>query len=147
MGDKKRSITKWLYWFTFAIAIIFVYKTLDNFTAIGNWFKELLGVLMPFLIGILIAYLLYIPCRKMENTYLKIKKARWIKKLARPLSVFTVYIIAIILLIIVFNSIIPVISNSVIDFASNFQDYYNIAIHNFESLPEDSIFKSDIIVD
>ena len=55
MEEKKRPLTKWLYWFLFAVAVITVYKTLDNFQAIGNWIKGLLDVLMPFLIGILLA--------------------------------------------------------------------------------------------
>ena len=55
MEEKKKPIKKWLYWFLFAVATIVVYKTLDNITAIGNWIKNLLGILTPFLIGILIA--------------------------------------------------------------------------------------------
>ena len=71
MENSKKKITKWLYWFLFAVAIILVYKTLDNFSAIGNWIKDFLDVLMPFIIGLLIAYLLYIPCRKIESIYKK----------------------------------------------------------------------------
>ena len=52
--------TKWLYWFIFAVAVITVYKTLDNFTDISIWFNKLLSILMPFLMGILVAYLFYI---------------------------------------------------------------------------------------
>lgn len=145
MEDKKRGITKWLYWFLFAVAIIIVYKTLDNFTAIGIWIKNLLDVLMPFLIGILIAYLLYIPCKKIENLYLKAKKLKFIKRISRPLSVFTVYLIALIILVIAFNFLIPAIIGSVVDFTSNFQGYYNIAIERFNMLPEDSVLKTDVI--
>ena len=89
MENNKRKITKWLYWFLFAVAIILVYKTLDNFTAIGNWIKNLLNVLMPFIIGLLIAYLLYIPCRKIEGIYRKNKKIKFISKRARGLSILT----------------------------------------------------------
>ena len=49
MDEKKKPIKKWLYWFLFAVATIVVYKTLDNFTAIGNWIKNLLGILNHFL--------------------------------------------------------------------------------------------------
>ena len=101
--ENKRKITKWLYWFLFAVAIILVYKTLDNFTAIGNWIKNLLEVLMPFGIGLLIAYLLYIPCRKLEGVYRKAKKVKFIHNRARGLSVLTVYLIAVLILIIAFN--------------------------------------------
>lgn len=146
MEEKKRPIRKWLYWFLFAVAIIAVYKTLDNFTAIGNWICNLLDVLMPFLIGILIAYLLYIPSRKIEGIYAKIKKPKFIAKKARLLSVFTVYIIVIILIIVSFRFLVPVIANSVIDLVNNFQGYYNMTVQNIQNLPEDSILKSDLIL-
>lgn len=142
MGEKKRPITKWLYWFLFAVAVLFVYKTLDNFTAIRTWFSNFLEVIAPFLMGILIAYLLYTPCKKIENLFLKTKK---LKKRARGLSIITVYIMAVLVLLIIFNVLIPVIAGSVVDLVSNFQSYYNITMNNFEALPEDSILKSDIV--
>lgn len=144
MGEKKRPITKWLYWFLFAVAVLCVYKTLDNFEAISAWLKNLLGVLAPFLIGILISYLLYTPCRKIENLYLQSKK---LKKRARTLSIITVYIMAALFLIIIFNVLVPVVASSVVDLVSNFQNYYNITMQNFETLPENSILKSDIVVE
>lgn len=144
MGERKRPIIRWLYWFSLAIAILCVYKTLDNFNGIGSWIGNLLDVLTPFLIGILIAYLLYTPCRKIENLYLKSKR---IRKRARGLSILTVYIMAVMVLIIVFNVIVPVVIDSVVDLVSNFQNYYNITMENFEALPEDSILKSDIVVE
>ena len=58
--ENKRKLTKWLYWFLFAVAVIMVYKALDNFSdvmgAIGTFFE----VITPFLAGIFIAYLLYL---------------------------------------------------------------------------------------
>ena len=147
MGEKKRPITKWLYWFLFAVAIVIVYKTLDNFSAIGEWIGNLLDILMPFIIGILIAYLLYIPSRKVEGMYLKIKKPKFIAKKARILSIFTIYIIVIVLIIVAFKFLIPVISESINDLINNFQGYYNITMQNIENLPEDSILKSDIALD
>lgn len=146
MGEKKRPITKWLYWFLFAVAVLCVYKTLDNFEAINAWFNNLLEVLAPFLIGIFIAYLLYTPCRKIENLFMK-SKSKVVKKKSRTLSIITVYIMALLALVIIFNVLIPVIANSVIDLVSNFQSYYAITMANFEKLPEDSILKSDIVVD
>ena len=143
MEEKKRTLTKWLYWFLFAVAVIFVYKTLDNFSAIGAWFKGLLGVLMPFIIGILIAYILYIPSKKVESFYRKFKRPRFISKKARPLAVFTVYLIALILIIIAFRFLIPAVANAVVDFVNNFQGYYSTMMKAIEELPEDSVFKSE----
>ena len=109
MENNKRKLTKWLYWFLFAVAVILVYKTLDNFSAIGNWIKNFLDVLMPFIVGLLIAYLLYIPCRKIESIYKKSKKLKFIKKRARGLSILTVYIIVLIILIIAINYLLIII--------------------------------------
>lgn len=143
MGEKKRPLTKWLYWFLFAVAVLLVYKTLDNYTAIRIWLGNLFEVLAPFLMGILIAYLLYTPCKKIEVLYLK-SKSKFIKKKARTLSIVTTYTMALLIVVIFFNVLIPVIANSVIDLVTNFQNYYNTTLYNFENLPEDSILKSDI---
>lgn len=147
MEEKRRTITKWIYWFSFAVAVIAVYKTLDNFSMIGVWLKNLINVLMPFIFGTLIAYLLYVPCRKLEHIYAKAKKTKIIAKKARPLSVFTIYFIVIILLIVSFNFLIPVIANSVIDLVNHSQEYYNSAMQNLENMPEDSILKNEIVTD
>lgn len=132
---------KWVYWFVFAVAIIFIYKTLDNFSQISNWIKELFYITMPFVMGILIAYILYLPCRKMERIYSKIKILR---KRARPLSIITVYIISVTILILAITFVVPVISKSLIDLKDNFQNYYNITMQSISKLPDDSILKSDI---
>lgn len=147
MENNKRKLTKWLYWFLFAVAVILVYKTLDNFSAIGNWIKNFLDVLMPFIVGLLIAYLLYIPCRKIESIYKKSKKLKFIKKRARGLSILTVYIIVLIILIIAINYLLPIVSSSIIDLVSNIQVYYNSLITNIDNLPDDSILKNEIVLD
>lgn len=144
---EKKGITKWLYWFTLGIAIIAVYKLLDNFGQIGEWFKGLLSVLMPFIMGLLIAYLFYIPCRSVEKLYKKVKKPKIISKKARGLSIVTVYIIAILLIVIALNFVIPNLTKSITDFANNFGSYYNATMENINKLPEDSVLKSDVVMD
>lgn len=145
MEKKTRTWTKWIYWFTFAMAVILVYKTVDNLGQIANWFKNLLGILAPFASGILIAYILYIPCRKIEQTYKKVKKVKLINKKARPLSILTVYIIALILLVILINFIVPPIVQSIIDLTNNFNYYYDMTISKINELPEDSFWKTEVI--
>lgn len=139
-----KNWTKWIYWFTFAVAVIFVYKTLDNFNDISIWFGKLLSILMPFLLGILLAYLFYIPCRQIEKLYKKIK-FKFIQKRSRGLSVVTVYILAVLLLILIIYIIIPALSKSIMELASNLPGYYQNAISYIENLPEDSIIKKETI--
>ncbi len=137
MGEKNRIWTKWLYWFTFAVAVIFVYKTLDNFTDITNWLRNLFNLLMPFILAVIIAYLFYIPCKRVEQLYKK-RKFNLLKKHSRVLSVFTIYFIAFCVIIILFNVILPIVSESLLELASNLPNYYNNAISYVENLPEDS---------
>ncbi len=144
MEQIKKNWKKWLYWFTLGIAIVIVYKALDNFDIIINSIGKFLNVIGPFLAGIFIAYLLYMPCRKIEQDFKK-SKNRLIKKKARTFSIFTVYLIVIILLIIFINFILPVISESISDFIQSIPIYYENSIRNYNKLPEDSILKSDIV--
>lgn len=145
MEEKKKGV-KWLYWFSLGVAIICIYKLLDNFGQITDWIHGLFNILMPFIIGLLIAYIFYIPCRKVESCYRKTKKNKWIYKKARPLSIITVYIIAIFIIVIALNFVIPTISKSITDFVSNFNIYYNNTMNSIEALPEDSILKTDTII-
>ena len=145
MENKNKNWTKWLFWFSLAIAVATVYKTIDNLEQVAQGIKTLLGVLSPFLVAILIAYILYVPCRKVEETYRKAKKIKFIKKKARMLSVATVYIIAIILIAILIKFILPPVIQSIVDLVNNFGYYYNVAVEKINSLPEDSLFKSEIV--
>lgn len=140
MKKDKKCISKWMYWFSFALALILVYKILDSFSDIKTWFSNLFSVLSPFIVGIIIAYILYIPSRKFEQMYEKVK---FIKKRARPLSVFTVYALFILLIIIGFRFLVPAITTSFQDLVNNFQSYYISIKESIMALPEDSIFKSE----
>lgn len=142
---ERRVWTKWFYWFTFAVAIIIIYKTLDNFTEIKNGIGNFLHIIMPFILGIIMSYVLYIPVRNFEKLLKKIKKIKFIQKKARVLSVIIVYLLALIILTLVINYILPIICTSVIDFVNHFQDYYNIISEKITNLPDDSILKSEII--
>lgn len=139
MKQKENNIQKWLYWFTFAVAVITVYKTLDNFTAIGDTLKGLLSLLMPFIMGILIAYILYIPCKKIEGW---IRKSKWkvLQKLSRALSILIVYLVVLLLIIILINCILPPVITSIKDLVSNLPSYYSTLTTAINELPEDSVF-------
>ena len=146
MNEVKNHWKKWIYWFLLGFAIIIVYKAFDNFGDVLDAVGKFITILRPFFIGILIAYLIYLPCKKVEESYKK-AKSRIIKKQARKLSVITVYIILILILIILFNVILPVIIESVIDLINNIQGYFEIAISKYNALPEDSIIKGEYVQD
>lgn len=133
--------TKWFYWFTLLLAIVVIYKILDNFTGIGNWIRELVKVIKPFLMALLLAYLLYIPCRKIETVY---KRNKVLRKRARGLAVATTYFLALLLVVILVNIIFPVLSKSIIDLASNLPGYYESAKQYINDLPDNNLLKKEI---
>ena len=139
---KLKNETKWLYWFTLIVAIVVVYKVLDNFTDIGGWLNELMKVIKPFLMALLLAYLLYIPCRKIEGLY---RKNKILRKKARGLSVATTYILAILIIALLVKTLVPMLSKSILELAGNLPGYYESAIKYIEELPEDNILKNDIV--
>lgn len=148
MNSKEKKSENWKNWiaiFTVGVLLILVYKLLDNFTQIGEWIGTLFSILAPFLVGLLIAYLLYMPCRGIEKLLKKTKKKSFINKYARVLSVAIVYIIAILIIVIVLTFVIPAIIDSAIEFVNNIQNYYNEALQAIDQLPAESFLKSDII--
>lgn len=142
---KERKFTKWLYWFTFALALIIVYKTLDNITEIRNWISNFFNIIMPFIVGIIIAYILYIPARKLETLFKKAKKVKIVSNRARGLSVIIVYILAILIIAITITYVVPIVSSSIVDFVNNFQGYYNTIMDKINNLPDDALIKNEII--
>lgn len=145
MGEKSK-LTKGLGYFVFAILLIAIYKLLDNFSEISNWVSELLKTLMPFFMGILVAYLFYIPVKKIETLF-KQSKSKFICRKSRPMSIFVVYIIALLIIIITVNFVLPAISKSIIDFANNLPTYYENIIKLVEEMPQDSLIKKEDIQD
>ena len=146
MNEIKKNLSKWMYYFLLAVAIISVYKFLDNVTAIGQAIKGFFDVIAQFLTGTLLAYLLYIPASRIEKRFQKSKK-KIIKKKARGISVFITYILAIALIILLVNVILPVVIDSVMELVNNFQNYWNVAMEKLGALPDDSILKSKQVED
>lgn len=142
MIKKFKGETKWFYWFTLLVAIVIVYKILDNFTGIGEWVAELIKVIKPFLMAILLAYLLYIPARKIEALY---RKNKVLSKKARGLSIATTYILAILIIALLIKILVPMLSDSIGELASNLPGYYDSAIKYIEELPEDNILKTEAV--
>ena len=146
MNEIRNHWRKWIYWFLLGVAIIVVYKALDNFTDVMNVVDKFFDIITPFFVGIFIAYLIYIPCKKFEEAY-KNSKIKLVSKKARALGIFTVYLILLLIAIILINFILPVVFESVTDLINNIQGYYELSIDKYNSLPEDSIMKGELAND
>lgn len=129
---------KWLFWFSFAVASIAVYKTVDSVSLIFAEIAKFFEIIAPYVMAGLAAYILYIPCRGTEK-FLKKNKSKFIQKHARGISVIIVYILVALFITLSINLILPAVSESITDLANNIPNYYNSAMNFVNNLDEDSI--------
>lgn len=138
MAKKTLEWKKGVAWFIFAALLIVLYKLLDNLGDITDWIRGLFSVLMPFVMALLLAYLFYLPCRKVETIFNK-AKLKFIRKRARWISILIVYLIAIVLIALIIKFIVPTVYESLTELISALPDYYNGVKETLDDLPEDSI--------
>lgn len=146
MEEIKQGWKKRISWLLIALTVVIVYKMLDNFSNVTEWFGTFFKILKPFFAGLLISYILFMPCKKIENALSK-SKLKFVKKKARGLSVIATYIIFVLIMVIIINCIFPVLKESVVELVSNIPGYYETLVNKYEELPEDSVLKSDVIKD
>ena len=146
MEEIKQGWKKRISWLLIALTVVIVYKMLDNFSNVTEWFGTFFRILKPFLAGLLISYILFMPCKKIEGALEK-SKLKFVKKRARGLSVIATYIIFILIIIIIINCIFLILKESVVELVSNIPGYYETLVSKYKELPEDSVLKNDIIKD
>ena len=146
MEEIKQGWKKRISWLLIALIVVIVYKMLDNFSNIQEWFGSFFRIMKPFLVGLLISYILFMPCKKIESILLK-SKFKFINKKARGLSVIATYIIFVLIIIVIINCIFPILKESVVELVGNIPGYYETLVNKYRELPEDSVLKSDIIKD
>ena len=115
--------------FLFAVGVIVVYKTVDNFNFIFAFLAKMISAVSPFITGFIIAYLLNMPIKKLMNLYDK-SKIKGIRSAKKPLAVASIYLIALFIVFIVLRMVIPAIYKNLLDL------YYNIPYY-FDRISED----------
>ena len=123
--EKIMGTGRWLFYASLGVFLIIVYKFFDNFTGIGHWLSKLFGILTPFLVAILISYVLYVPCKKIEQHFKK--KGH---KHTRALSITIVYVLVALLIFLVCRFVIPSVITRIVDLVNNLQSYYNAITTN-----------------
>lgn len=133
-----KSISKWFYYFTLGMALIFVYKFVSDFGALWDLAKRVISVIMPFIMGVIVAYLFYRPITFLERI---LNKNKALEKISRPVSIFAVYIIAILLIILLINCVMPPIKESIQELVNNYPNYIEDAKNYVANADENSILK------
>ena len=141
MGKKADNIGKWLFWFSLVLVSVIAYKMIDSLSGVFSAIGSFIGVLVPFIAGGVIAYLLYTPCKAIEESF-NTDKIKFIKKHRRGLSVITVYFIIASIIFIIINFISPAITKNVIELANKLPNFYTSAIEFLKTLPEDTFWSN-----
>lgn len=118
------------------IVVLLLYQLITNLDTALTGLKGVLSVISPFLYGILVAYLLYVPCKKIEEIYLKFIDK---KSVARILSILTVYAIVFVILYFAFKWFIPFVLKSIYELIKLIPKYFNEAEQLIKTLPEEHI--------
>ena len=119
--------SKWVMALIFAIIVIAVYKTFDNFNRIIDVLKMTWSALTPFIIGFVIAYIFNMPIKKIDKG-LKKSKRTFISKNSKPISIISVYFVALFLLLIVIRMVVPALYKNILDLYYNVPKYFDEAI-------------------
>ena len=118
----KQKLKQYLDLFLLAAAIIVFYKTFDSLHVFIDFLGMILNILTPFIVGAVLAYLLYPLCKQIEKRLAKSSNEK-IRERKMSLSVFIAYFTFLIILVILLIYLIPVAINNIVEFANKSGDY------------------------
>ncbi|MBE6061134.1 MAG: AI-2E family transporter [Clostridium sulfidigenes] len=104
---------------------IILFFIIKNLGGIFNKVGEIIKLLMPFIYGFSIAYLLAIPLKFLEDKVLKFMDKKNQYKAKRFISITITYISAAILISIIFSILVPELSRSIYTLLENIPEYIN----------------------
>lgn len=125
--ERLEKYGKWVMALVFAIIVIAVYKTFDNFSKILAAIKLVWRALTPFVIGFVIAYIFNMPCKKIDAV-MKKSKYKFFNKNSKALSITLVYLAAVVILMIVVRSVVPALYKNFLDLYYNVPKYFDNTI-------------------
>lgn len=108
----------WSNLFIVLVGILF-YVALTHFHVIRARIGSVLNVLAPFIAGFAIAYLLNTPASFFERKVFR--KLKW----KRTLSILSVYLLALLVVVVLLNMILPQVVESVVALIGNLESYFN----------------------
>ena len=128
-----KELKKYIGIFTVGVALIAVYKTFDSMDKLFDWGRTFLSLLTPFVIGICIAYVLAIPCRKIEGFCQKIK-LDFVSKHRRGIAVGFIYLLFVAVIALLLIAIFPALIRSITQFLEQLPSLLNGIANRINSL-------------
>ena len=128
-----KELRKYLGIFLVGVALIAVYKTFDSMDRLFSAGKSLFSLLTPFGIGIGIAYILAIPCRKIEILCQK-TKLPFFRLHRRGIAIASIYLLFAGAIVLLLFALLPSLVRSISQFLEQLPALVQGAVSWFNSL-------------
>lgn len=126
--QKHRKLSTWILAFLLVASLILFKQILSAVPLAISIIKNLLSILSPFIAGFILAFLLYIPCSKIEKLLGKAKKPNFFSKHKRGISVLAVYVVFVAIIGVVLALVVPWVVKNLITLYNNRSAYYMTVI-------------------
>ncbi len=123
----KKWVKEYSGWLVLGIALISIYRLSADLSAAINTIKQLRDILIPFIIGAILAYFLCIPAVQLEKSFLKEPKGTFKHDKARILSIAITFIAFIIISVIIIMIVVPMLVDNIKEFMEK-SPYYLLEI-------------------
>ena len=133
--EQKKRITKWIL--GIATAIILIFLGVQNISHVANAFNYAVGLLMPLLLGVVIAVILNVPMRFFEMQLFKITKNKDLQKLGRPLA----FLLSLVLIVGIIAGIIRLVIPELASAVSIIVDGAIDAINKLSSMSQEELME------
>lgn len=115
-------MTNMIPYFILAVAVIITWHIVGSWGIIAGAVNYFWGIITPFLYGLILAYILNMPCSAIQNLLVKTGKP-FIVNRSRGFAVLILFILVLGLTALTLNLIIPTIYNSIVLFINEFETY------------------------
>ena len=142
----KFELRKWFSYFFLILAGIVSYVTVLNFSSVWMWVSRFFNVLTPFFVGMAMAYLLGIPCARIE-IFFRYSKNTFLRRRARGMAVLASYLLTILILGLLLRIFLPELINSLTDFIVFLPIYLENVSFYMARFTAENVWMADLIAD
>ena len=130
----KKYTTIAMYVFLVVVSCLFVFLTISNFDSIRSWWNKFVTMMHPFIIGVVLAYLLNFILNLYERVLFSYKPFNLMSpKVKRGLGILCAYISALMLIMLFFAFVLPQVIDSINGLISSIPKYLsNISVYATE---------------
>lgn len=133
--EQKKRLTKWII--GIATSIILIFLGVQNISHVANAVNYAVGLLMPLLLGVVIAVILNVPMRFFEMQLFKITKNKHLQKLGRPLA----FLLSLVLIVGIIAGIIRLVIPELASALSIIVDGAIDAINKLSSMSQEELME------